>query len=478
MSKSRNLLVIMTDEMSRDGVGCYGGVAKTPNIDKLAAQGTRFDAAYTPSPICVPARAAFQTGRYVFENRCWSNAQPYHGEPEGWAHRLKAAGHETVSIGKLHYRSTEDDNGFSREIVPLHVRNGEGWVFGILRRHDHTNFDNSQYARNIGPGDDSYTEYDLKVRDRTVDWLAREGSADRDKPWALFVSFLRPHYPLTCPKPFYDMYDPNRLPPIRFDGWAKEYRHPVMNGLRHYNDFDDHFPDDNARNIARASYFGLCSFVDSLIGDVMKALQDSGRADDTTVVFTSDHGDMNGHRGLWTKMVMYEDAAGIPMILSGAGAPRGVCRTQASLIDIHQTALQATGLGLTYADKVMYGRSLFDLAAAPYDPGRAVFSEFHDGGSITGFMMIREGRWKYVAYAGFAPQLFDLESDPYEREDLGLSGAYADIRAHLHARMCREFGDPEDISRRAFADQDSRIAELGGLDAIYARENFDHTPVE
>ena len=118
------------------------------------------------------------------------------------------------------------------------------------------------------------------------------------------------------------------------------------------------------------------------------------------------------------------------------------------------------------------------VAAAPEDPGRAVLSEYHDGGSITGYLMIREGRWKYIAYAGFAPQLFDLESDPFEVDDLGLSDGHREIRERLHARLCREFGDPEAISARAFADQAARIEGLGGLDAIYARDNFDHTPVE
>jgi len=475
---ARNFLVIMMDELARDGVGCYGGVGLTPNIDRLAAGGTRFDNAYTPSPICVPARAAFQSGQYVFQNRCWSNAQPYTGEQEGWAHRLKANGHETVSIGKLHYRCAEDDNGYNREIVPLYVKDGLGWVYGLLRREDATCYSAAGYARDIGPGEDGYSEYDRSVRDETVAWLKTEGATKRDKPWALFCSFLRPHYPLTCPKEYYDLYDPDRLPPIRFDGVKSEYRHPVLRSFRAYNDYDDFFPDEHAKNVARASYFGLCSFVDALVGDVLKALQDCGRAEDTTIVLTSDHGDMNGHRGLWTKMVMYEDAAGIPLIIAGAGAPKGVCKTQASLVDIHQTALQATGLGLSDADQALPGCSLLDLAAAPDDPSRAVFSEYHDGGAITGYMMLREGRWKYVHYAGFAPQLFDLEADPLERVDLGLSGGHADIRAHLLARMTAEFGDPETISAQAFADQATRIEELGGLDGIYARANFDHTPVE
>lgn len=475
---TRNFLVIMTDEMSRDGVGCYDGTAITPNIDRLAARGTRFTRAYTPAPICVPARAAFQTGQYVFQNRCWSNSQPYHGAPAGWAHRLKDAGYETLSIGKLHYRSSEDDNGYQREIHPLHVKDGEGWVFGLLRRQDHTAYSAAGFADDRGPGEDGYSEYDRKVRDAAVAWLKEDAGHGRDQPWALFTSFLRPHYPLTCPREYYQLYDPASIPPPRFDGAVAEYRHPVLNSFRQYNNYDDFFPDAHAKQVARASYFGLCSFVDALIGDVLQALEESGQLDNTIVVLTSDHGEMNGHRGLWTKMVMYEDAVGIPLIIAGPGVNQGACNTQASLIDIHQTALECAGLELTEDDQSLPGRSLIELANSTDDPERVVFSEYHDGGAITGYMMIREGNWKYVAYAGFAPQLFDLENDPFERHDLGLSDSHAPIRARLHARMCREFGDPETISANAFADQAERIAELGGLDGIYRRTNFDHTPVE
>lgn len=471
------MLIIMTDEQSRDGVSCYGGVARTPNIDHLAELGTRFDRAYTPAPICVPARAAFQSGRYVFQNRCWSNAQPYRGDPPGWGHRLQAEGCECISVGKLHYRSSDDNNGFAQEFEPLHVRNGEGWVYGLLRRQDHTPYATRSFAEHIGPGEDGYSDYDRRVRDQAVCWLKSEGAQKRDKPWALFVSFLRPHYPLTCPKAYYDLYDPERIPKARFAGYKREYRHPVLNAFRSYYSYDDHF-DDAQRQIARASYFGLCSFVDDLIGDVLGALEFAGRLEDTAVLFVTDHGELNGHHGLWTKMTMHEDSAGIPMILAGAGVPKGVCRTQSSLIDVHQSVLEATGLGETEEDLALPGRSLFQLAAAPEDPNRAVLSEYHDGGSITGYLMLREGKWKYIAYPGFASQLFDLDSDPFEENDLGLSAAHEDIRRHLHGRLCREFGDPQAISDQAFVDQEKRIAELGGIEGIYARENYDHTPVE
>lgn len=472
----RNLLVIMMDELAREGVGCYDGVAQTPNIDALAATGTRFTTAYTPSPICVPARAAFQSGQYVHRNRCWSNAEPYNGSQGGWAHMLREVGYETLSVGKLHYRSTDDENGYDQEIVPLHVKDGIGWAHGILRRQHHTCFDASTYAAGAHAGDDIYTEYDISVRDKSVAWLEQNAAASRDKPWAMFVSFLRPHYPLTCPADYLEMYDPARLPPIRFDGAAKEYRHPVMNAFRSYNDYDDYFTDDQHRNLGRACYFGLCSFVDALVGDVLRALEASGADKNTTIIVTSDHGDLNGHHGMWTKMTMHEESAGIPLILAGAGAPVGICDTQASLIDVHPTALEIAGL--EHNDPTRPGRSLYDLAKKPHDPDRVVFSEYHDGGSITGFLMLREGPWKYIAYPGFASQLFNLDDDPFEREDLGLSGAHADVRDRLHRRMTETFGDPDTINQMAFADQAKRIEELGGIDGIMSRGNYDFTPVE
>ncbi len=473
---NQNTIIIMTDEQSRDGVSCYGGVARTPNIDQLAAMGTRFDTAYAPSPICVPSRASFQSGRYVNQHHCWSNAQPYSGEPPGWGHRLQQQGMETVSIGKLHYRSSEDNNGFDRELAATHVLNGEGWVFGLLRRQDHTPYDVRPFATHIGAGEDEYSEYDRTVRDKAVNWLKTEAKAKRDKPWTLFVSFLRPHYPLLCPKPFFDMYPPDKIPKPRYAGYKSEYRHPVLNALRSYYSYDDVFQ-EGEKQIARASYFGLCSFVDSLIGDILKTLENSGHMSDTSIIFVSDHGEMNGHHGLWTKMTMHEHAVGIPMILAGASAPEGVCKTPTSLVDIHQTVLEASGIGEKETDESLPGQSLFKTASQPYDPHRAVISEYHDGGSITGFIMIREGKWKYIAYAGFAPQLFDLENDPFEENDLGLTDQHKDIRDHLHERLCNEFGDPEVISEAAFAEQAKRIKELGGIDAIHARKNFDHTPV-
>ena len=458
-----NVIVIMTDELRRDCLGCYGApMVQTPHIDALAARGIRYDAAYTPSPICVPARAAFATGRYVHETGFWANAQPYSGTPRSWHHEIRDAGRQMLSFGKLHFRSTSDDNGFTEEIRPLHVKGGKGWIHGLLRDEEDL-FDATGFAAHIGPGEDAYTDYDLAVCDAAVDWIGQNGAAD---PWCLYVSFLRPHYPLTCPPEFYNLYDPAKVPMPRAPGPADD--HPILAGMRRMCDYDAPFTDET-RRIAIASYYGLCSFVDAQVGRIMGALEAAGMVEDTTVIFTSDHGECLGDRGFWTKMVMYEEAVAVPLIMAGPGIAPGVEAAPVSLIDLYPTVTELSGIA---ADTPPHARSL--LAATP---DRAILSEYHDYGAQTGMFMLRRGRWKLVVYPGHASQLFDLEADPGEMRDLAGDPGHAQVVADMLSAL-RDIADPDEVNSRAFADQAERIADLGGRDAIRAMENYDHTPVE
>jgi choline-sulfatase len=240
-------------------------------------------------------------------------------------------------------------------------------------------------------------------------------------------------------------------------------------------DYDDFF-DDHTRLVAKASYLGLCSFLDDQIGQVLAALEQSGQIDDTVILYASDHGDLVGNHGMWTKCVMYEESAAIPMVAAGPGIPAGAVSDEpVSLIDVHQTVLEATGLGLTSEDLALPGRSLIGIANGQRHD-RTLLSEYHDGGSITGMFMIRSGRWKYTAYPGYPPELYDLEGDPFEANDLGQSPAYDDIRADCDRKL-RAIVDPDAANARCFVDQARRIAELGGREAILAREDFDQSPV-
>ncbi len=476
-SPGSNLLIIISDEHRRDAMGCAGHpVVKTPNLDGLAARGTVFENAYTPSPMCVPARAALACGDYVHAIGCWDSATPWHGTPASWMHRLRDQGIETTSIGKLHFRSGEDDNGFSREILPMHVVDGVGWPAGLLRTDPPAFESASQLAADVGAGISSYTEYDRAITRAACEWLLARGKPEL--PWAAFISLVSPHYPLLAPREFYDLYDPGSVDfPVAY-GQAQRPRHDEVRNVARFFDYDRHFDLGKVRE-ARAAYYGLISFMDDCVGRMLCALDRSGHADDTVVVYVSDHGDMMGDHGLWTKQVMYEASAGVPMIMAGPAVPQGKrVRTGTSLVDLAPTALDVTGVP-DRAEALVPGRSLRLIAAEEDDPGRTVFSEYHDGGSTTGTFMARWDNWKLVYYVGCKPQLFDLAQDPHELHDLASGetthpGVLAARREG--ERRLRAICDPEEVNARCFASQKRRIAELGGVAACRDAYAFNHTP--
>ena len=450
-------------------MGCAGHeFVRTPNLDALASRGTRFTNAYCSSPMCVPTRAALSTGRHVHRDRFWDSATPYDGSVKSWMHRLRDAGIPTTSIGKLHFRSTEDDNGFSEEILPMHVVGSVGWAIGLLR-DDPPNYDvAAELALQSGRGASSYTDYDLAITDAAESWLQ---AAERSKaPWAAFVSLVSPHYPLMAPPPFYDLYADHP-----FDLTVKaQPRHPEIETLATFFDYDRHFTPDS-RQAALAAYFGLTSFLDDCVGRISTALQASGQADNTLILYLSDHGEMLGDKGLWTKQVMYDPSAKVPMILAGPGIPQGKeCETPVSHVDLAATALDCMGLAAAPEGD---GVSLSQIAIAPADPDRAVLSEYHDGGSSTGAFMLRWQNWKYVHYVGLPPQLFDLAADPHEDHDLGTSSEARAVAARAEGlRRLKTICDPEAANESCFADQAARIEVLGGREACQNAYLFNHTP--
>ena len=181
-----NLLFLLSDEHNPTALGCSGHpMVRTPNLDRLAAQGTRFAEAYCPSPICVPSRASLATGRYVHTIRYWDNAHPYDGKIPGWGHRLMDQGHRVTSIGKLHYRDTRDPNGFDEEILPLHVVDGIGDLLGLIRDDLPPRLKNRGYITGAGPGESSYTAYDHQITEASLRWLHDEAPKHRTAHSAL-----------------------------------------------------------------------------------------------------------------------------------------------------------------------------------------------------------------------------------------------------------------------------------------------------
>lgn len=468
----QNVLFILSDEHNSKIAGCYGHpFVQTPNLNALAASGTRFSAGYCNSPICVPSRASLATGRYVHEIGFWDNASPYTGTPKSWHATLRDAGADVVSIGKLHYRGG-DDYGFTREMDPMHVVGGVGDLKGLFRRDLPKKAGTADLARDAGRGTSTYSRYDERIAQKAQDWLTSRAEAGNARPFVLFVSFVMPHFPLIAPEACYDLYADLDLAMLTQGLDAPPPDHPTLKRMRNYFDYDTHF-DDAKRAVALRAYFGMVTRLDQLVGDVVGALRDSTLNSTTHVVYASDHGDNLGNRGMWGKSVMYEDSVGVPVILSGSGVPVGaVVDTPVSLLDIAPTMADLTGVD--DAAEAYPGQSLRAIANGA-DPDRVAFAEYHASGSDTGQFMVRKGKWKYVTYIGAPPQLFDLEEDPGERRDLGRDPAQAGKLDEMN-RLLLTICDPDAVNARAFADQQVLIQTHGGRDEIERSVDIPFTP--
>lgn len=472
--KAQNTLFIFSDEHQREITGCYGDpLVKTPNIDRLAAGGTRFNYAYTNSPICVPARASLATGRYVHEIGNWDNGHPYTGATTGWGHRLMDQGHNVTSIGKLHYRAEEDPTGWSNEIDTLHVVDGIGAVSHCVRPRVEPLSPCKNLSADAGRGESTYSKYDTSTTTNAVNWLKNEAPKHTDKPWTLFLGFVLPHFPLRAPDEFYDMY-PDVPGPRLYDEKDRP-THPAIKQLSIIQCYDEYFTPETVK-IARTAYYGMVSYLDHCIGQVLSALKAAGLEDTTRIVYTSDHGDNLGNRGLWGKSNMYEESAGIPMIISGADIPKGKeVDTPVSLVDCYQTLVEGAGVKLNDEEiHAMPGHSLIDLANGDV-PDRTILSEYHAVGSTTAAFMILDGDYKYVHHVGMRPQLFNLATDPHETTDLAVHPAMSVVLERCEAKL-RTVVNPEQVNDRALSDQADMVERNGGRVAVLSRGGFGYTP--
>ncbi len=481
----KNLLFIISDQHQRDALGCYGHpFVQTPHLDGLAERGTRFDAAYTNCPICVPARASLATGQYVHQIGYWDNAFPYEGRVPGWGHRLIEAGHRVESIGKLHYRSDDDADGFGKHIVPLNVVGGQGDVMGSFRDDLPVREGARVGVSGAGPGSSTYLDYDDDIAAHTADWLAeRRTESDRGgadggeeaKPWVCFVSFVCPHPPYIAPQELYDLYPLDKIPLP--DQWRLDERpsHPAFENFRRVMQWEEPFTEEEMRRMM-AAYYGCCTHLDRNVGKVLNALEANGFSDDTRIIYTSDHGESMGNRGLWGKFTMYEESAAVPFLMAGPDVPAGeVSNDPITLVDCYQTILDAVGVEPTADEADLPGTSLWPIANGEC-LNRVAFSEYHAVASHNAYYMLRDGQFKYVHFVNAAPQLFNLKTDPRELVNLAGDPAHQALLEKLKAKLS-EILDPEAVDAQAKADQEALIERHGGRQAVLDRGTFTNSPV-
>jgi choline-sulfatase len=440
-----NLLYILSDQHTQKVAGCYGDTLQpTPNLDRLAARGVTFDNAYTPSPLCTPARMALLTGRYPSRQSCWTNSDALASDIPTFAHAMGAAGCRPTLIGRLHSIGPDQMRGYAERLVGDHSTNwvgGHAHSLGVL---DKTNDPFRVSIERSGPGQSSYEVKDRQVTEATLDWLDRQRPGE---PFCLSVGYLLPHQPYVCAAEDFRCYQGKvELPalPVPND------EHPYLHWWREHTGSLDLSDEDVIR--ARTAYYGLVTSFDRMIGAILDRLEARGLADNTLVIYVSDHGDQIGERGLWWKQTFYEESVKVPLVMAWPGVlPEGERRAQVvNLIDLGPTMLEALGApALPNAQ----GRSFLEVAKDAATPWLdETFSEYCTDGMAPWAgtqpvqqRMIRRDRWKLVYYHGHRPQLFDLEDDPAELNDLATDPRHASLCDALTGRVLADW-DPDAIA--------------------------------
>ena len=290
------------------------------------------------------------------------------------------------------------------------------------------------------------------MADLSVRFLEGKAAQPPQRPWLLYSGLMYPHFPLTCPPEYYRRYDPAAVTPADLRGETLESQHPAIRQLRYFFRNDEIMPEPVQRR-ALASYYGLVTLVDDLVGGMLAVIDNSPLRDNTVVIYLSDHGEMAGQHGIWQKQCFYESSVRVPMILRTPRAAAGQrIGANVSLVDVLPTLLDLAGIDIPSG---LPGASLAQMQPGTGGAERTVFSEYHAQGMLEGGFMIKRGDWKYNYYVGHEPQLFDLRADPGEFHDLAADQRCAPVRAALHRELLN-IADPEQVSEQALRDQEGR----------------------
>ena len=444
-----NILMIMADQLRADCLGVYGNkTVRTPNIDRIGAEGAVFTSAYTSTPSCTPARSALLTGLAPWHHGMLGMTRMATRYPVEKPRVLAESGYYTTVVGKNHFFPIRNPHGYHQMLLDEHCsywfdkhESHLSMAAGLEERCDYEAWFWSQqptanpHATGLGWNDYRGEAFALPEHLHATRWTGQTAvnfldSYQQSDPFFLKVSFIRPHSPYDPPSRWMKQYADAGIPPAVAGGWADRYvpRSDDTNDIWHGK-----LPDDVIRT-SRQAYYANVSFVDEQVGLILEALERRGLLDETLIVFTSDHGDMLGDQNLWRKTYAYEPSARIPFLMrwpSGLlSARRGQRRPEPiELRDVLPTFLEAGTV--PQAQEMIQrldGRSLLALLRGEGVSWRQWIDLEHNVcySPSNHWNALADGRWKYIYHAqNGEEQLFDLVHDPQELKDLAQVSEYS-----------------------------------------------------
>lgn len=457
-----NFLFIQADQLAANALSAYGNTTvKDPHISALADQGVVFDNCYCNLPMCGPSRASMHTGRLPFSIEMYDNASEFHADLPTFCHYLRSMGYRTELSGKMHFVGPDQMHGYNTrhttEIYPANFVWTVDWSKG--REYRPTNLTMAPIIESGPAIRTMQMDYDDEVAYHGVQALYDLARRTDDQPFLLTVSFTSPHSPFVIGQEYWDRYNHDEIespivPPLDLDDMDHLSRNLHYCQARHlFTVTDDH------RRMARHGYYGMISYIDDKVGQLMRVLTDTGLADNTVVILVSDHGEMMGERGMWFKQHFFEWAARVPMIVRApARFSANRIRQNVSLVDLVPTLLDlASGNSFDNYATPVDGNSLVPALNGDTPVSDIAISEFAADGSTGPSRMVKKGKWKLMWLEGQDTLLFDTQSDPNETSNVSGKESCAEIEAEL-TKILFDGWNPEELYDQIRASQKRRLA--------------------
>ncbi len=475
----KNILFLQVDQLAAQFLRSYGDpICHAPNLDRLAENGAVFETAYCNFPLCSPSRASMATGKLCSEIGAYDNAAELPASIPTYADYLRAAGYQTALSGKMHFIGPDQHHGFETRLTPDLYPADFSWVpnWGQEGKRD-TNDARSVTVAGICERS-VQIDFDDLVTFNAIRHLYDIVRSDDDRPFFLQVSYTHPHEPYLCRKEFWDLYDGVEIPAPSVPALPADQHDPhAARLLADFAMLDKRFSDEDIQT-ARRAYYGSISYIDQMIGTILDTLEAIGKADDTVVVFTSDHGEMLGERGMWFKKHFYEPSLRVPLIIAGGGFPAGRVETPASLVDLLPTFMGvAEGAGWTSPVEALDGIDLATVLDEP-NPERPIYAEYLAEVTTAPIFMVRQRRYKYITSTEDPPLLFDVVADPLERNNLAGVPEHADAEARLRGLVAQRWNSDALADQIRLSQRRRRLILSSQKDGPRPRWNHDEAPGE
>lgn len=421
MPDQPNILFFQVDQLSANALRSYGNeFCISPNLDKLASQSVVFEQAYCNFPLCAPSRASMATGQLCSTIGAYDNAAELPAHVPTYAHYLRDLGYQTILSGKMHFIGPDQHHGFEKRLTADLYPADFSWVPNWQNEGKRDTNDARGVTISGTAKRTVQMDFDEDVTKCAITEIEALSKSEDDRPFFLQVSWTHPHDPFLCPKEFWNLYDDVAIPlPAVPSLTADKHDAHSVRILSDFGMLEYPFTDDEIKR-ARRAYFGSISYIDAMLGDILKTLETCGLSESTAIVFTSDHGEMLGERGIWFKKHFFEDSLKVPLMIAAPSIEPGRCEVLVSLVDLLPTFCGlATGRPWNATVDEIEGSDLTALIARPSPhTDRAIYAEYLAEATQDPIFMIRRGELKFVASETDPPLLFNVANDPSELVNL------------------------------------------------------------